>query len=111
MEEHMDSPAFKTGDWAIYRRQKVSSSPGPRAQQTSAAPRGELYSYVVEKYWVVETIQDDGRICLRTRRGKQHVVEADDPRLRKPNWWERWWLSARFRAVEESSNGSPDNAE
>lgn len=98
----MKTPSLSKGDWVIYRKQKVSASPGPRAQQTVPASKGETYNYVVEKYWVVDETLDDGQIRLRTRRGKIHDVSADDPRLRKARWWERLLFGRRFRAVEES---------
>lgn len=95
-------PAWKPGDWAIYRKQKRSTSPGPRAEDIHAAPAGETYTYVVEKHWIVEEVLDGGELRLRTRRGKQHVVRLDDPRLRRPRWWERFLLASRFRTVENS---------
>ncbi len=94
--------AHKAGDWVIYRKQKTSSSPGPRAQNSQPAPKGDTYTYVVEKYWIVANVLDDGRLQLCTRRGKQHIIEPDDPKLRKASWWQRWLLGSRFRAVESS---------
>lgn len=102
MSGEMGRGQFKPGDWVIYRKQKVSTSPGPRAKQTSPAPKGETYSYIVEKYWTVKDVLGEGQICLSTRRGKQHNVAQDDPHLRKANWWERWLFRARFPSVEES---------
>jgi len=94
---------WKPGDWAIYVKQKISQSPGPRAKDVFPAPAGDTYSYLVEKYWVVDEVLEDGRLRLRTRRGKRHEVSVDDPRLRTPKWWQRWLLAKRFRAVEESA--------
>ena len=91
---------FQTGDWVIYRKQKTSVSPGPRAQQMNPSPKGETYNYFVEKHWIVDEVLDDGMLRLRTRRGKQHIVRADDPHLRKARWWETWMLGGRFRSVE-----------
>lgn len=98
---------FKPGDWVIYRKQKVSVSPGPRAQETNPAEKGENYSYVVEKYWIVDEVLEDGSLRLKTRRGKEHIVESNDPHLRKAGWWERLFLFARFRSVEASAR-APD---
>ena len=92
----------KVGDWVIYRKQKTSTSPGPRAEAVLPASKGETYSYFVEKYWIVKEVLEDGRIVLRTRRGKEHVVEPGDQNLRHARFWERWLLGARFRAVENS---------
>tara|TARA_R110002049_G_scaffold27321_4_gene94482 strand:- start:21568 stop:21888 length:321 start_codon:yes stop_codon:yes gene_type:complete len=99
----MVSAKLKPGDWVIYRKQKVSSSPGPRAKNTTPASKGETYSYVVEKYWVVDELLESGELRIRTRRGKQHIVQPDDPRLRKAKWWHRLLRGDRFRAVEEST--------
>jgi len=98
----MGSSGLRPGDWVIYRLQKSSASPGRRAQDVRPAQSGDAYYYIVEKYWVVQEVLDDGQIRLRTRRGKEHVVSPRDPRLRRARWWERWLLGARFRAVEDS---------
>ena len=97
------SQNWKVGDWAIYRKQKRSESPGPRAENVHPDEHGEKYTYVVEKYWVVEQINEDGTLQLLTRRGKRHTVDVTDSRLRRPNWWERFVLSNRFRLVEETT--------
>ncbi|MBX3440532.1 MAG: hypothetical protein KF861_23785 [Planctomycetaceae bacterium] len=99
----MKPPGWKPGEWVIYRKQKRSTSPGPRAEEVHPAPAGETYSYVVEKYWIVQQVLGDGRLQMLTRRGKTHVVAPDDPRLKRPRWWERWLFKARFRAVEDST--------
>ena len=92
----MTSTRWKPGDRAIYRMQKRSTAPGPRAQDVYPAASGDTYTYLVDKYWVVAEVLDDGQLLLRTRRGKQHTVAGDGPRLRRPNWWERWFLASRF---------------
>ncbi len=96
----MGTSGWKPGDWVIYRVQKSSASPGRRAQDVRPAQGGDAYLYVVEKHWIVREVLDDGQLLLRTRRGKEHVVAPDDPRLRRATWWERWLLGSRFRAVE-----------
>lgn len=88
--------SWRTGDWAIYRMTKRSVHPGPRARQVSPEPLGEGYVYVVPKFWVVERTFDDGRVALRTRRGKTHVLRGDDPDLRPARWWERMLHRHRF---------------
>lgn len=97
---------FRKGDWVIYRKQKSSATPGPRAEKLAPAAKGETYHYVVEKYWIVDQVQEDGAVQIRTRKGKHHTVSPDDPRLYKPNWWQRWLLASRFRAVEQSGSKS-----
>jgi hypothetical protein len=106
-ENQMSSAVWKPGDWAIYTKQKFSTVPGPRAQGVVPAAAGETYSYLVDKYWIVESVLEDGSLRLRTRRGKQHTIPPDDPRLRPVRWWERWLLAGRFRAIESSSADDP----
>lgn len=88
--------AFQPGDPVVYRATKFSDSPGPRAENITAAEHGENYSYQVDKFWTVEEVLDDGRLRLRTRRGKEHVLAEDDPRLRRANLWERLVYKKRF---------------
>ncbi|MCA8943405.1 MAG: hypothetical protein KDB80_12650, partial [Planctomycetes bacterium] len=78
---------------------KCTTRPGPRARSVSPARHGDHYSYVVDKLWIVGEVRTDGRLALVTRRGKRHVVSKDDPRLRKPNWWERILFRRRFPAA------------
>ncbi len=98
----MPMSGWSVGDWVIYRKPKRSAAPGPRARNVMPATRGESYSYTVDKYWVVKELLSDDRLQLQTRRGKQHEVAAGDPSLRRPNFWQRWVLRHRFRAVEKS---------
>ena len=95
---------WKPGDWAIYVKQKRSVSPGPRARNVMPASSSNFYSYLVEKCWIVQEVLGDHRLKLITRRGKVHVIDADDPRLRKPTLWQRVALRARFRSIEHSRN-------
>ena len=87
----------------IYRKQKSSVSPGPRASDVHAAGKGNTYRYVVEKYWVVEEVLDDNRLKICTRRGKRHWVSADDLSLRKARWWERLLYRSRVEAIDLNS--------
>lgn len=86
----------KVGDKVVYAKDKHSGSPGQRAQEVTASPKGDLYNYIVEKYWVVKEINEDGRLLLKTRRGKEHLIRTDDPRLRTASIWERIFLASRF---------------
>ena len=92
----MANHRFRAGDPVIYRKFKYGSSPGPRATEIAPDPRGELYAYHVDKYWIVFEQLDDTTLVVLTRRGKRHRVRLDDPNLRRPNWWERWYYAARF---------------
>ena len=91
----------RKGDRVIFARDKQSPSPGPRAQEISALSKGDTYSYIVEKYWVVDEVRDDGMLLLRTRRGKVHEVSTDDPRLRHATFWEKWRYRKRFPQPNE----------
>ena len=97
------STHYDTGDWVIYRKSKYSSHPGPRAQNVSPDQHGEKYVYTVDKFWVVADVLEDDRLLLRTRRGKEHVIGANDDGLRIARWWERWLYRSRFTAVESSA--------
>lgn len=99
---------LKPGDWVIYRKSKSSSSPGPRARKVFATKRGETYSYVVDKYWLIQSRVDDRTFLLSTRTGKEHLVAAGDPNLRPAKWWERWLLAGRFPAKDQPINGLSD---
>ena len=88
------------GEWVVYSKQKNSTVPGPRAKEVFPATAGDTYSYVVDKYWVIDNVLEEGLVQLRTRRGKQHLINADDPRLRPARWWERLLLANRFPVSE-----------
>jgi hypothetical protein len=97
----MGKREFQIGDPVIFRVRKFTSHPGPRAQRVTPAPRGEFYEYEVDKFWVVAEVREDGRLRLLTRRGKEHVVDPDDPRLRRARWWERCWWRHKFPTLSE----------
>lgn len=97
----MARTAFKIGDPAVFRKQKTSEDPGPRARDIRPSKAGEDYTYFVDKLWVVEDILEDGRLLVATRRGKRHVVDPDDPHLRRPNLLERLRFGSRFPKLEE----------
>jgi hypothetical protein len=93
------------GDWVVYRKQKHSTSPGPRARGAIAAPRGETYSYFVDRLWVAKGRLNDNQVLLVTRTGKEHVVALADPNLRPASWWERWMYGNRLRETEKLVEG------
>jgi hypothetical protein len=95
------SAAYRPGDRIVYRIQKHSVKPGPRAKNVYAAPRGEEYNYEVDKYWIVREQRDDGSIVAQTRQGKLHELQADDPHLRPASWWECLWHQRQFPVLEE----------
>ncbi|WP_047812766.1 hypothetical protein [Rhodopirellula islandica] len=91
---------WKPGDWAIYRKSKRSKVPGPRASSVKPNLKGETYNYVVEKFWMVDEVNSDGTLTMRTTRGKTHRVLADDPNLTHPSWFARLRWRERFVAIE-----------
>ncbi len=87
---------FKVGDKVVYSKSKQSGAPGPRAQDVAPSPKGDDYTYVVDKYWIVREVHPDGHLTLMTRRGKTHVIPIDDPCLRLAGFWERVFHAKRF---------------
>lgn len=98
------SSAFESGDIVVYRVTKYSNHPGPRAQGVKALPKGENYCYAVDKYWVVATVEQNGHLRLRTRTGKEHLVDPRDRNLRHANIWERWFKRDRFPEIDLSES-------
>ena len=94
------------GDWVIFSAPKHSAHPGPRAKDIRPERSGEGYLYVVDKFWVVSEVRDH-QVVLKTRRGKTHVMDADDPHLHLASWWQRLVCRGRFpkseTAVEQKS--------
>lgn len=86
----------KIGDRVVYAKDKHSGSPGQRAQDVSASAKGDGYTYIVEKYWIIKQIREDGSLILQTRRGKEHVISPNDPSLRAASFWEKLFLGKRF---------------
>ncbi len=93
---------LKSGTPVIYTMPKYSTHPGPRAQSVHPAPRGDTYNYIVNKLWVVIEVLEDDKIRVQTRRGKTHVLDATDPKLRPARWWERLVYRHRFPKVADS---------
>ena len=83
------------GDVVLYRKQKRSVRPGPHARDIWPAENGDTYSYSVDKFWRVVDVRPDGSLLVRTKTGKQHVILADDPSIRRIHWWN--WLFSRHR--------------
>ncbi len=85
----MAKQPFHPGDQVIVCRTRHKSHPGRRARDVRPAAHGDDYCYYVEKLWTVVDVLADGRLLLTTPRGKQHVVGANDPNLRRVNWFDR----------------------
>jgi len=94
---------YRPGDWVVFRKNKRSTAPGRRAQHISPSRFGEEYAYEVDKYWIVEHV-DQRELIVRTRRGKRHIVDIADHRLRHARWWERLVLRDRFPMRSEDAS-------
>ena len=101
----MAHPAFTVGDLVVYTKTKFGSRPGPRARSVWPVPQGEGYSYVVDKLWMVLECKPDGRLLLRTPRGKLHLVDPGDRQLRRATWWERLRYRHRLADLRGGSGG------
>ena len=91
------------GDPIVYRKQKVSVNPGARAREVHPAPGGEVYYYLVDKFWTVEDVLDDGRIIAITRTKKHHCLTPNDPNLRKAKLVERLRYRSKFPHLEQAA--------
>ena len=98
------STRFQPGDLVVYKKQKRSSCPGPRAHHIAPAVQDGKFSYVVDKYWVVAAVRNDDTIVVQTRRGKRHQISATDPNLRRTKWWQRLSNRSRYPQLEEVAN-------
>ena len=96
---------IKAGDHVIYRMQKFSNHPGPRAENIKPVAHGEGYRYSVRKLWTVIDVHDD-EVEVVTPGGKHLTVEASDPRLRRAGWLSTMvmWLKYHktFPSVEDA---------
>ncbi len=99
----MMKTSFRPGDLVIYRKTKHSTHPGPRADNVYPAVRGETYAYTVDKFWIVEEIQDDGTVVAVTRRGKKNFIRSDDPMLRRANLLQKLLYRSRFAQLPETA--------
>ena len=99
----MSERSFTPGEPVVFCMTKQSTCPGPRAHRIEPATKGDTYAYIVNKFWVVVKMLSDGRVVLRTRRGKEHIKSADDPNLRRASLWERLCYRDRFPSVEDAA--------
>ena len=93
---------FKRGDLLVYKKQKQSNRPGARAHSTAAAVQDGVFSYVVDKFWIVVKVCDDDTLEVQTRGGKRHRLNIADPNLRRLTWWQRIWYRNRLRELKQA---------
>lgn len=87
---------FQAGVPIVYRMVKTSTCPSAEAYHVRPAENGDLYYYLINKYWRVEEVRPDGWIVARTPLMEKHYLRRDDPNLRKANLVERLRYAARF---------------
>lgn len=102
----MQHHAFQTGDLVIYTLPKQGPTPGPRARSVHPSRKGDDYSYLVDKFWMVAEVLPENKLRLVTRRGKSRVISADDPLLHKAGWWQRFRNRGRFPVPEVLQNSA-----
>jgi hypothetical protein len=90
------SRSFRVDDLIVYRKTKISVRPGQRARLVVPASNGDAYSYCVDKFWVVVSVAPDGLLVAKTRRGKLHRLNPDDPNLRRASVLESLFARSRF---------------
>ncbi len=95
-----DRRGWSVGDWVVYHKSKQSRVPGRRAALITPTGKGETYNYVVDKFWVVESVDVDGTLRLRTPGGKLHEVDPDDPNLAPAGLVTRLLWRHRFRRIQ-----------
>jgi hypothetical protein len=88
--------SFKIGEFVIVGKPKRSTHPSPQAKDVHPAQHGETYSYIIEKFWKVVRVFDDGTIEIETRGGKRHRLDTDNTLLRKAGFWDRLMFRHRF---------------
>ena len=96
---------FRPNQPVVYVAVKRSVHPGPRARDIIPESQGEGYRYQVDKFWLVEEVNGQ-TLKLRTRTGKTHDVDADDPSVRPASWWERVFYRSRFPSPKTSQTSS-----
>lgn len=87
---------FQPGDLVIYTVSKQGLKPGPNAREIQPVPNGEDYTYVVDKFWMVQQLAPGESLIIVTRRGKTREVACSDPLLRKATWWQKLRYRDRF---------------
>lgn len=92
------------GDRVVYRKQKFSTHPSPRAYDIHPTSQGDTYTYFIDKFWTVEQVLRDGRLLVTTRTHKHHYLHADDPNLHKASLFARMRYWKRFPRLDEEAD-------
>jgi len=97
---------LRYGDWVVYRKSKISKTPGNRARGVRPSHHGDTYSYHVDKYWAFVR-EKNGVFELVTRTGKRNFISREDELLRRPNLLEMLFMSRRFPQMDQLNLSSP----
>ncbi|MEI8185528.1 MAG: hypothetical protein WCG19_02420 [Chlorobiaceae bacterium] len=92
---------FRVGDKIVYHKPKSSFCPGPRAKQVYPLEHGEEYHYVVDKFWKVSKVNEDGTLDVVTRTGKKHRLKTSDPNITKVHFLQHILYRKRFLRLNE----------
>jgi hypothetical protein len=93
----------------LIRRSRASTRPSEASahvptRDVRPESKGEGYTYVVDKFWIVKQIAGNQIIAL-TRTGKLHELDASDPRLHRASWWQKLIYKSMFpKRPEESAD-------
>jgi hypothetical protein len=101
--KEVDMIQFRVGDKIIYHKPKSSFHPGPRAKQVYPLEHGEAYHYVVDKFWKIDKVNEDGTLDVVTRTGKKNRLQASDPNITKAHLFQHLLYRKRFLALNEVS--------
>lgn len=93
---HLFRGKIHPGAPIVYRMTESSTGPGSDARDIHPAIRGDLYCYLITKYWRVEKVLQDGWVVAITPLMEHICLRQDDPGLRKANLLERLRYAARF---------------
>lgn len=92
----LNRQAVGVGAPVVYRRQEVSTHPGPDAVDVYPSARGEFYYYSLIKYLRVVEVLGDGRVVAVERNNKTMCLLPNDSHLRKARLTERFLYHWRF---------------
>ena len=90
------SGKLRPGAPIVYRLAESSTQPDRDGGELHSAERGDLYYYLITKYWRVEKVLQDGWVVAITPLMEHIYLRRDDPGLRKANLLERLRYGARF---------------
>jgi hypothetical protein len=87
---------YSVNDWILYREQESSDHPEPGAHDISPAPRGDAYSYLVDRLWRVTRVNRDGSLEATGSNGRVHRLPPHDRHIEKVGWLRRRLLGRRL---------------